>query len=86
MPSAFVNCGFDVNVYFLADIRVSQFQSPIHPNYKARLHLPLTHQDFFMGSARGRVEVRANFYDDEEFATTTKDTYFDIRPQYGDEA
>lgn len=38
-----------------------------------------------MGTAKGRVEVRANFQDDEEFAQTTKDTYFDIRPQYRDE-
>lgn len=59
-------------------------QSPHHPNFRARLHLPLSQQEFFMGSAKGRVEVRANFYDDEEFAKTTADTYFDIRPQYLD--
>lgn len=39
-------------------------------------------QEFFLGRAKGRVEVRANFYSDEEFAATEADTYFDIRPQY----
>ncbi|PSR85674.1 phytanoyl-dioxygenase family protein [Coniella lustricola] len=61
------------------------YQSPIHPNYKQRLHLPLSTQDFFLGQAKGRVEVRANFYEDSEFAVTKADTYFDIRPQYGAE-
>lgn len=66
---------------FPADDRGNQ--SPVHPNYAARLHLPLAQQEFFLGRAKGRVEVRANFYDDEEFERTTADTYFDIRPQYG---
>lgn len=36
-----------------------------------------------MGRGRGRVEVRANFHDDEEFEKTKADAAFDIRPQYG---
>lgn len=60
-------------------------QSPIHPNYKQRLHLPLSQQEFYLGRADGRVEVRSNFYNDEEFAKSQADTYFDIRPQYRDE-
>lgn len=61
------------------------YQSPIHPNYRQRLHLPVSQQQFFLGCARGRVEVRANFYGDEEFAMTKADTIFDIRPQYPDD-
>lgn len=48
------------------------------------MHLPESQQEFFMGRARGRVEVRANFYGDEEFEKTKADSFFDIRPQYGD--
>lgn len=49
----------------------------------ARLHLPLAQQEFFLGRAKGRVEVRANFYGDQEFEETTADTFFEIKPQYG---
>ncbi|ROV93440.1 hypothetical protein VPNG_09610 [Cytospora leucostoma] len=61
------------------------YQSPIHPNYVQRMHLPSSQQNFFLGGARGRVEVRANFYDDEKFEETKADTFFDIRPHYGDD-
>ncbi|KAG6360966.1 hypothetical protein INS49_012034 [Diaporthe citri] len=61
------------------------YQSPFHPNYKQRMHLPASQQEFFMGRARGRVEVRANFHDDEEFAKTKADAIFDLRPQYGED-
>lgn len=47
------------------------------------MHLPSSQQGFFLGAARGKVEVRANFYGDEEFEETKADTFFDIRPQYG---
>ncbi|KAK2608099.1 hypothetical protein N8I77_006732 [Diaporthe amygdali] len=58
------------------------YQSPLHPNYKQRLHLPASQQHFFVGHSRGRLEVRANFYDDEEFEKTKADSVFDIRPRY----
>ncbi|ROV94793.1 hypothetical protein VMCG_08841 [Cytospora schulzeri] len=61
------------------------YQSPYHPSYKQRMHLPVAQQEFFMSRARGRVEVRASFYDDEEFEKTKADSFFDIRPQYGDD-
>lgn len=60
------------------------YQSPFHPNYKQRLHLPVSQQEFFIGRARGRVEVRANFHEDEEFEKTKADSVFDIRPQNGE--
>lgn len=49
------------------------------------MHLPESQQAFFMGRARGRVEVRANFHDDEEFEKTKADSIFDIRPQHGED-
>lgn len=58
-------------------------QSPFHPNHKQRMHLPLSQQEFLLGRAEGRVEVRANFYEDDEFRKTKRDTDFDIGPQYG---
>ncbi|KUI60918.1 Kanamycin B dioxygenase [Cytospora mali] len=62
------------------------YQSPVHPNYGQRMHLPVSQQEFFLAGARGRVEVRANFYSDEEFEKTKADNLFDIRPQYGDDS
>ncbi|KAF3763305.1 phytanoyl-CoA dioxygenase family protein [Cryphonectria parasitica EP155] len=59
------------------------YQSPFHPNFKQRLHLPLSQEEFFLGQSKGRIEVRANFYDDDEFSKTKADTMFDICPQYG---
>ena len=47
-----------------------------------RLHLPASQQDFFLGNAQEKVEVRANFYGEEEFKTLKSDTYFNLRPQY----
>lgn len=58
-------------------------QSPFHPNYKQRLHLPISLQECLLGQAKNLVEVRANFYEDEEFEKSTADTFFDISPQYG---
>ncbi|KIW11460.1 hypothetical protein PV08_10760 [Exophiala spinifera] len=59
------------------------YQSPHYPNYSQRCHLPLSQQDFFMrSSAGGTVEVRANFYEDGEFDRLTKDTWFQLRPDY----
>ncbi|CAN8105438.1 unnamed protein product [Discula destructiva] len=58
------------------------YQSPFHPSYKQRLHLPLSQQELLLSQAKGRVEVRANFYEDEDFHESKADTFFDIRPQY----
>lgn len=49
------------------------------------MHLPVSQQEFFMGRARGRVEVRADFLEDEGFEKTKADSFFDIRPQYGND-
>lgn len=50
-----------------------------------RTHLPASQQAFFLGHAQDRVEVRANFYGDQEFARTTADEFFDLRPTYDDD-
>ncbi|KAJ4387448.1 hypothetical protein N0V93_008040 [Gnomoniopsis smithogilvyi] len=59
------------------------YQSPFHPNYKQRLHFPISKQEYLLGQAKNMVEVRANFYGDDEFEKSKADTYFDISPQYG---
>ena len=61
------------------------YQSPSHPNFTMRAHLPASQQAFFLGHAQDKVEVRANFYGAEEFAKTTADEFFDLRPTYEDE-
>lgn len=50
-----------------------------------RLHLPLSEQKFFLSHAKDSVEVRANFYEEAEFAQTKADEYFNIRPSYDDD-
>lgn len=59
-------------------------QSPSHPNYVMRCHLPASREAFFLGHAGDKVEVRANFYGDGEFASTKADDFFDLRPSYED--
>ena len=47
-----------------------------------RCHLPVSQRDFFTKSAKDMVEIRADFYEDDEFETMTKDTHFELRPDY----
>jgi hypothetical protein len=49
-----------------------------------RCHLPVSQRDFFTRLPTGKdmVEVRADFYEDDEFETLTKDTHFELRPDY----
>jgi len=58
------------------------YQSPFYPNYSMRCHLPVSQRDFFTKSAKDMVEIRADFYEDDEFETMTKDTHFELRPDY----
>ncbi len=58
------------------------YQSPFYPNSRMRCHLPVSQRDFFKRSAKDMVEVRADFYEDDEFETLTKDTHFELRPDY----
>ncbi|KIW78222.1 hypothetical protein Z517_08055 [Fonsecaea pedrosoi CBS 271.37] len=59
------------------------YQSPHYPNYTMRCHLPLSQQNFFMkAGGHDMVEVRANFYEDGDFEKVTKDTHFELRPDY----
>ncbi|KAJ9156200.1 Phytanoyl-dioxygenase family protein [Pleurostoma richardsiae] len=60
------------------------YQSPAHPNYTMRVHLPASQKEFFLSHAQDKVEVRANFYEDKEFEVLKADTYFDLRPTYLD--
>ncbi|KAK6064066.1 phytanoyl-dioxygenase family protein [Seiridium cupressi] len=55
------------------------YQSPTHPNYRMRCHLPLSSQSFFLGHASGFVEVRTNIYPDEELAKSKPDEYFNLQ-------
>ncbi|KAI1609984.1 phytanoyl-dioxygenase family protein [Exophiala viscosa] len=58
------------------------YQSPVYPNHSMRCHLPASQKRFFSGSTSDMVEVRASFYDDEEFQKLTKDAIFELRPDY----
>ncbi|KAI3325911.1 phytanoyl-dioxygenase family protein [Xylariaceae sp. AK1471] len=60
------------------------YQSPTHPNYRMRCHLPLSSQAFFLSHASNLVEVRANFYPDEELAKIKPDELFSLRPDQSD--
>lgn len=44
-------------------------------------HLPGAQKEFFE-NCPGNVQVRAEYYDDEEFEKTTRDTEFNLRPVY----
>ncbi|KAI6085445.1 phytanoyl-dioxygenase family protein [Hypoxylon rubiginosum] len=56
------------------------YQSPHHTGEFLHLHLPLSQKEFFTEKAAGRVEVRAKWYEDEEFAKTKADTVFYAGP------
>lgn len=58
------------------------YQSPAHPNYTMRLHLPASQRTFFLGDAPANVDVRANVYTDQELAELKIDSFFDLRPEY----
>lgn len=47
-----------------------------------RVHLPFAQQNFFLGNAGDMVDVRAQFYSDEEYAETKNDMIFNLRPTY----
>jgi hypothetical protein len=48
-----------------------------------KCHLPRSQQDFFTNTPPpGLVEVRAEFYDDEAFEKTNKDSILELRPDY----
>ncbi|KAI1372224.1 phytanoyl-dioxygenase family protein [Hypoxylon crocopeplum] len=52
------------------------YQSPHHAGDFMKLHLPLAQKEFFAKSAGDKVEVRAQWYDHDEFAKTKADTVF----------
>lgn len=57
-------------------------QSPYHPNYTLRVHLPFTQRQFFLENTSESVEVRVQWYSDEELAKTNEDTVFYTRAAY----
>ena len=57
-------------------------QSPYHPNYTLRVHLPFAQRQFFLENASENVEVRVQWYSDEELAKTIEDTVFYTRAAY----
>lgn len=61
-------------------------QSPHYPNYRLKVHLPLSQEKFFLGHERSDVEVRATWYTDEDLVKNTEDTNFDTRPAYLEES
>ncbi|ETN43945.1 uncharacterized protein HMPREF1541_11076 [Cyphellophora europaea CBS 101466] len=56
------------------------YMSPSYPNFLQRCHLPESQRPFWLGS--DKVELRANFWDDEEFKKTKRDSEFLLRPTY----
>lgn len=44
-------------------------------------HLPASQKEFFEKTP-GNLELRAKFYDDEEFTETSLDSVFNLRPVY----
>lgn len=57
-------------------------QSPYHPSFTMRVHLPFSQREFFLGNARELVDVRAQWYSEEELSKTNEDTAFYTRPVY----
>ena len=47
-----------------------------------RVHLPFSQQNFFLGNAGDMVDVRAQFYGEDEFEATKNDMVFNLRPDY----
>jgi hypothetical protein len=60
----------------------THYQSPYHPNYTMRVHLPFSQREFFLSNARELVDVRAQWYSKEELSKTNADTAFYSRPAY----
>ncbi|CAG9938664.1 unnamed protein product [Clonostachys rosea f. rosea IK726] len=58
------------------------YQSSVHPNYTLTTHLPFSQREFFMKYGGENVELRAQWYSDEDLAKTTADTVFHARPVY----
>lgn len=46
-----------------------------------RCHLPVAQKEFFE-NCPGNVQVRAEYYGEEEFVKTTRDSEFNLRPVY----
>jgi hypothetical protein len=58
-------------------------QSPHYPNSFLKVHLPSSQQKFFLeNAAASDVEMRAQWYTDEELAMTTEDTNFRTAPDW----
>ncbi|KXJ86500.1 phytanoyl-dioxygenase family protein [Microdochium bolleyi] len=58
------------------------YMSPHHPNYYLKVHLPSSQEKFFLGNGRPDVEVRAQWYSDEDLAKVTEDVNFYTKPAY----
>ena len=56
------------------------YMSPNYPNHLQRCHLPESQRAFWLSN--NQVELRANFWDDEEFKSTKKDSEFFLKPSY----
>lgn len=56
------------------------YMSPHYPNFLQRCHLPESQRAFWLSSSQ--VELRANFWEDEEFKSINKDSEFVLRPTY----
>ncbi|KAJ9497373.1 hypothetical protein H2202_007177 [Exophiala xenobiotica] len=68
----------------IRDLRLWHANMP-NTTQQHRIMIGLGYQrDFFTRLPTGKdmVEVRADFYDDEEFEKLTKDTHFELRPDY----
>ncbi|KAJ5708699.1 hypothetical protein N7488_008500 [Penicillium malachiteum] len=57
------------------------YQNPIFPNQSMMCHLPAAQREFFE-NCPPNMELRAEFYDHEEFENTTRDAEFNLRPVY----
>ncbi|KAH7304514.1 phytanoyl-dioxygenase family protein [Stachybotrys elegans] len=58
------------------------YMSPHHPNYYLKVHLPSSQERFFLENARPDVELRAQWYSDEDLVKVTEDTNFYTKPVY----
>ncbi|KAJ1330872.1 kanamycin B dioxygenase [Microdochium nivale] len=58
------------------------YMSPHYPSNLLKVHLPSSQKKFFLENGRPDVEVRAQWYSDEEFVNVTEDVNFDTRPAY----
>lgn len=56
------------------------YMSSHYPNHLQRCHLPESQREFWLSNRQ--VELRANFWEDEEFKGIKKDSEFLVRPSY----